>query len=67
VKLKLTIIVTVYNNSIYLDRCINSILNQTVLPFEIVIVDDGSKNKIDKKKINKYKKVFKNIEYSRIA
>jgi len=61
VKLKLTIIVTVYNNSIYLDRCINSILNQTLLPFEIVIVDDGSKNKIDKKKINKYKKVFKNI------
>ena len=60
-KLKLTIVITVYNNSIYLERCINSILNQSILPFEILIVDDGSKNKIDKKKINKYKKVFKNI------
>lgn len=60
-KLKLTVVITVYNNSIYLDRCISSILDQSILPFEILIVDDGSKNKIDKKKIYKHKKLFKNI------
>jgi glycosyltransferase involved in cell wall biosynthesis len=57
----ISVIIPAYNCEKTIAIAINSILNQTVLPFEIVIVDDGSKNKIDKKKINKYKKVFKNI------
>ncbi len=39
---KLSIIVPVYNVELYLRRCVNSILNQTVAGPEIILVDDGS-------------------------
>lgn len=38
----LSVIVTVYNIKEYLDRCIESICNQTYKDLEIIIVDDGS-------------------------
>lgn len=39
----ISVIVPVYNTEkSMLDRCIDSILNQTVAPLEIIIVDDGS-------------------------
>ena len=38
----LSIIVPVYNVKPYLNRCIDSILNQTFKDFEAIIVDDGS-------------------------
>lgn len=37
-----SIIVPVYNVQSYLEKCINSILGQTFVDFEIIIVDDGS-------------------------
>lgn len=37
-----SIVVPVYNTSRYLPRCLDSILNQTVLSWECVLVDDGS-------------------------
>ncbi|KAG4097432.1 nucleotide-diphospho-sugar transferase [Neocallimastix lanati (nom. inval.)] len=40
--LPLSIVVPVYNTALYLDRCINSILNQTFKDFELICVDDGS-------------------------
>lgn len=39
---KLSIIVPVYNRKDYLEKCINSILNQTLSDFELILVDDGS-------------------------
>ena len=39
---KISVIVPIYNAEKYLDRCIESILNQTVKDFELVLVDDGS-------------------------
>lgn len=39
---KISIIVPVYKVELYLEKCINSILNQTFKDFELILVDDGS-------------------------
>lgn len=39
---KVSIIVPVYNVEQYLDRCVQSLLNQTLKDIEIILVDDGS-------------------------
>ena len=44
-KIKVSIIVPVYNNSKYLRRCIESIINQTLYSIEIIIINDSSKSK----------------------
>lgn len=38
----ISVIVPVYNSERWLDRCLNSILNQTYGELEIILVDDGS-------------------------
>lgn len=41
---KISVIVPVYNVEAYLCRCIDSILGQTFTDFELILVDDGSKD-----------------------
>lgn len=41
---KISIIVPVYNAERYLHRCIESILAQTFKDFELLLIDDGSKD-----------------------
>lgn len=38
----ISIVIPLYNCELYIKRCIDSILRQTVTDFEIIIVDDGS-------------------------
>lgn len=42
VELAISIIVPVYNVEKYLNRCLDSILNQIFTDFELILVDDGS-------------------------
>lgn len=39
---KVTVSIASYNNSQYIERCVNSVINQTYSNLEILIVDDGS-------------------------
>lgn len=56
---KISVIMPVYNGEKYLDEAIKSILNQSELDFEFIIVDDGStdatKNIIDQNPDNRIK------------
>lgn len=45
---KVSVIVPVYNAEKYLHRCVDSILSQTFKEFEILLIDDGSKDKSGK-------------------
>jgi len=40
----ISVIVPVYNSEKFLPRCINSIVNQTHKDFELLLIDDGSKD-----------------------
>lgn len=39
---KVSVIVPIYNVEKYLDRCLRSLINQTLTDIEIILVDDGS-------------------------
>ena len=39
---KISVIIPIYNTSEYLDRCINSVIEQTYKNLEIILIDDGS-------------------------
>ena len=54
---KVTVIVPVYNSEKYIGRCLDSILKQTYEDFEILVVNDGSKDN-SQNIINKYKKNY---------
>lgn len=41
---KISIIVPVYNTEKYLEKCVDSLLNQTYCNLEILLIDDGSKD-----------------------
>jgi len=59
---KVSIIVPVYNVEKYLEKCLNSLVNQTLKEIEIIIVNDGSTDSselIIKKFIEKYPEKIK--------
>jgi len=39
---KVTVVIVNWNGERFLDRCLSGVLNQTVLPHEIILVDNGS-------------------------
>lgn len=53
--MKVSVIIPVYNVQEYLQRCIDSVLKQTFKDFELILIDDGSKD-------NSYEIMKKNAE-----
>ena len=58
----ISIITPYYNTNKYIDYTVNSVLNQTFPYFEWIIVDDGSTNKEDIKKLDEIEKIDKRIK-----
>ncbi|MCD6007031.1 glycosyltransferase family 2 protein [Halomonas sp. IOP_31] len=41
-RLPVSVVITTYNDAEYLEQALNSVIKQTILPTEVIIVDDGS-------------------------
>ena len=57
---KLSVIVPVYNVEKYLDKCLNSLVRQNVDDYEIIVVNDGTKDN-SQKIIDKYVSEYPNL------
>ena len=67
---KVSILITTYNSELYIDRAIESVINQTYTNWEIIIIDDNSTDntiKLLKKHVsmntNKIKIIYNNMNY----
>lgn len=54
---KVSVIIPVYNSEKYIGRCLESVLNQTYSNFEIIVINDGSKDN-SQKIIDEYKEKY---------
>jgi len=61
----ISIIIPVYNSEMFISRCLNSILNQSIKEIEVLIVDDVSTDKSEQI-ILKYKKKYQCIKYFKL-
>ncbi|WP_019241432.1 MULTISPECIES: glycosyltransferase [Bacillus] len=58
---KVSIIIPVYNNEKFLDKCLNSVINQTLNDIEIIIINDGSTDN-SLNKLKWYESKYSNIK-----
>lgn len=59
--IKISVIVPVYNVEKYIEKCLNSLVNQTLKDIEIIVVNDGSPDN-SQKIIDKYEKKYSNVK-----
>lgn len=59
-RIKISIIVPVYNVEKYIKKCLDSLVNQTLKEIEVIVVNDGSPDQ-SQKIIDKYVKKYPNI------
>ncbi len=60
--MKVSVIVPVYNAKDYLEKCLDSLINQSYKDIEIILVNDGSTDN-SLEIIKKYSKKYSNISY----
>ena len=53
-----TVIITTYKRADFLERAINSVLNQTYKDFELIVVDDNDSNTEYRKSVEKIMKKY---------
>lgn len=58
--IKVSVIVPVYNVEKYIDKCLKSLVNQTLSDIEILVINDGSPDN-SQKIIDKYVKKYSNV------
>lgn len=58
---KVTVIIPVYNSEKYIGRCLDSIINQSFNNIDILVINDGSKDK-SKDVIEEYQEKYDNIK-----
>lgn len=61
-KYKVSVIVPIYNVSDYIEKCMDSLVNQTLKELQIILINDGSTDDSYEKLIP-YINKYKNIEY----
>lgn len=59
---KVSVIIPVYNSENYLEKCLSSILTQTLTDIEIILIDDGSTDS-SLEIIKQYSKKYNNVKY----
>lgn len=59
---KISVIIPIFNSEIYLKKCLDSVLNQTLNEIEIILIDDGSTDS-SLQIIKQYAKKYTNIKY----
>lgn len=59
---KVSVIVPIFNSENYLEKCLDSILSQTLNDIEIILIDDGSTD-ASLQIIKQYAKKYNNIKY----
>lgn len=60
IEYKISVIIPVYNAENFIDKCIQSVLNQTIKGIQIILINDGSTDE-SKKKCEFWKNLHKNI------
>lgn len=60
---KISVIVPVYNTEKYIEKCLKSLDSQTMKDFEVVIVNDGSKDESERAIKNYMRRTRMNIKY----
>lgn len=60
IQTKLSVIIPVYNNEAYIERCLDSVFNQSLKDICVIVVDDGSQDKTVSKVLS-YKERYSNL------
>lgn len=65
-RIKVSVVIAVYNNEQTIERCLTSVVNQTLKEIEIIVVNDESTDKT-REILDKYEKQYDNIHIIDVA